>query len=116
MSARASAHPNARSGMNVETMEGRTLLSVTVSEGYPGYYEITGGESADVIDVSVDMDAEAFTLDGETYAGVAYILVDAGGGDDTIRLIASSAGYIGTSVVAGDGDDTITVNFDGSIW
>src|SRR4051812_20183579 len=102
--------------MNVETMEGRTLFSVTVSEGYPGYYEITGTDSADVIDVSVDMEAETFTLDDATYTGVAYILVDAGGGDDTIRLLASSGGYIGASVVAGDGNDTMTVNFDGSIW
>src|SRR4051794_21303976 len=102
--------------MNIETMEGRTLFSVTVSEGYPGYYDITGDASADAINVSVDMDAETFTLDDVTYTGVAFIAVDGGGGDDTISLLASSPGYIGASVDAGDGNDSVTLNFDGAIW
>jgi Ca2+-binding RTX toxin-like protein len=102
--------------MNVETMEGRTLFSVTVSQDYPGYYEITGDDSADVIDVSVDMDAQTFTLDGDTYDGVEFILVYGNGGDDTIDLHASSPGYIGTAVNGGDGRDAVTVNFDGSVW
>jgi Ca2+-binding RTX toxin-like protein len=102
--------------MNVETMEGRTLFSVTVSQDYPGYYEITGDESADTIDVAVDMNAETFSLDGATYDGVAFIIVYGGGGDDVISLIASSTGYIGAAVDAGAGSDLVTVNFDGSIW
>ena len=102
--------------MNVETMEGRTLFSVTVSEGYPGFYEVYGTSAADSIDITVDQVAETFTLDGVTYEGVAFITVFGYDGDDTISLSASSAGYIAAVVVAGDGDDDISINFDGSIW
>src|SRR5688500_19397423 len=101
--------------MIVETMEGRSLFSVTVTEGYPGFYEIHGDEADDVIDVSVDMVAETFTLDGVTYAGAAFISVMSGGGHDSISLLGSDEGYIGASVDAGDGDDSITINFDGAV-
>jgi Ca2+-binding RTX toxin-like protein len=102
--------------MIVEAMEGRTLFSVTVTEGYPGFYEIHGDDADDVIHVAVDSAAETFTLDGITYGGVAYISVFGGGGHDSISLLSSSDGYIGAGVDAGAGDDYITINFDGSVW
>jgi Ca2+-binding RTX toxin-like protein len=103
--------------MIVETMEGRTLFSVTVSEGYPGFYDIVGDDADDAIHVSVDMAAETFTLDGVTYGGVAYISVLSGGGHDSISLAGSSdEGYITAGVDAGPGDDSISINFDGSVW
>ena len=102
--------------MIVEAMEGRTLFSVSVTEGYPGFYEIHGDDADDVIDVAVDMAGETFTLDGVTYEGVAYISVFGGNGHDTISLLGSSKGYIGAGVDAGPGNDAITMNFDGAVW
>jgi Ca2+-binding RTX toxin-like protein len=101
--------------MNIETMEGRTLFSVTVSQGDPGYYAVVGTEGADDVAISVDMDNETFTLNGETYAGVATISVNTAGGDDVVSLLAWSVGYIGANVDTGDGDDIVTLNFDGAI-
>src|SRR5687767_11636665 len=112
----ARVHQNARSGMMVETMEGRTLFTATVTEGYPGFFEVRGDESADVIQIAVDQVNETFTFDDVTYTEVAYIFVNGGDGNDTITLSAADFGYIATSVVAGSGEDVVNVNFDGSIW
>lgn len=103
--------------MTVETMEGRMLYSVTVTEGYYGFYDVTGDVSADTIAITVDQNNETFTLDGNTYYGVAYIFVDAAGGADTVTATSNNPdGYIGVSVVGGDGDDDITVDFGGAVW
>lgn len=103
--------------MLLESLESRRLFSVTVTEGYPGFYEICGDEHPNVIDVSVSMNDETFTLDGVTYTGVAYILVHGYGGDDTISVISTDGpGYITGVISAGDGNDTITLNFDGGVW
>jgi hypothetical protein len=100
----------------LEAMEGRRHFSVSVTEGYPGFYDVQGDSAADTIRISVDQENETFTLDDVTYTGVAYIFVDGGDGNDIITVLASTVGYIGTSVVAGDGDDDVAVNFDGAIW
>jgi Ca2+-binding RTX toxin-like protein len=103
--------------MNVETLERRRLLSVTVSQGYPGFYEVHGDASADTIAISVSMAWGTFTLDGQQYGGVEYIAVQGYGGDDAITLSASDGfGYIAAGITGGDGSDTITLNFDGAIW
>jgi Ca2+-binding RTX toxin-like protein len=103
--------------MSIETLERRRLCSVTVTEGYPGYYEIDGDEAANDISVSVSMAGETFTLDGVTYTGVAYVTVCGKGGDDTIRLTtADGPGSIGASVSGGSGDDQVSLNFDGAVW
>jgi Ca2+-binding RTX toxin-like protein len=102
--------------MHVERLENRRLLSVTVTEGYPGFYEIWGDESANAIAVSVSMAAETFTLNGVTYSGVSYIAVYGYGGEDTISVVADGAGSIGAAVSAGDGSDDITANFSAAIW
>ncbi|MDQ3440034.1 MAG: hypothetical protein M3478_06750, partial [Planctomycetota bacterium] len=103
--------------MHMETLEVRKFLSATVIEGYPGYYEIHGDGSDDVIDVSVSQSDESFTLDGATYTGVAYISVHGYGGNDFISIRSDEGqGSIAAGVSAGDGDDTVLVNFDGAIW
>jgi len=103
--------------MRIDTLEGRRLLSVTVNEAFPGFYEVTGDAANDVISISVSQANQTFTLDDVTYTDVAYVSVYGGAGDDTIGVVsADGEGSIGTSVVGGDGNDTITVNFDGAIW
>jgi Ca2+-binding RTX toxin-like protein len=103
--------------MHIETLEGRQFLTATVVEGYPGYYEIHGDASDDVIDVSVSQSGQSFTLDGTTYSNVAYISVQGYGGDDFISIRSDEGqGSIAAGVAAGDGRDTVLVNFDGAIW
>jgi Ca2+-binding RTX toxin-like protein len=104
--------------MNVEALEGRRLFSVTVTEGYPGFYQIHGDGSANTIEVFVSQLDETFTLDGVTYGGVADITVHGYGGNDAISVAGSDneEGWIGASVSGGDGDDSITVDLDGAIW
>jgi Ca2+-binding RTX toxin-like protein len=93
------------------------LYSVTVSEGYPGVYEVDGDDSANNIQISVSMNDLTFTLDGVTYQDVMYIIVNGYGGNDTISLISPDGeGGIAAGINGGDGDDNITINFDGGVY
>jgi len=101
----------------IESLESRRLFAVTVSEAYPGYYEVYGDESDDVIDIAVSQYNESFAIGEDTYYGVCFIYVHAGAGDDAISLISEDgSGLIAASVCAGDGSDTVVLNFDGSVW
>ena len=103
--------------MRLESLESRRLFSVTVYESYPGFYQIEGDDSDEVISVSVSMNEETFTVDGGTYTGVGYIFINAHGGNDSVSVTSTDgSGYIGASILAGDGSDTVSLNFDGAIW
>ena len=99
----------------VESLEPRRLCSVTVSQGYPGYYEIDGDNGANSIVVSVNQNARTFTLNNVTYGGVAYITVKGFGGSDYVN-VAGSPGAIGCTIIEGDGNDSMSLNFDGAIY
>ena len=78
---------------------------------------LQGDNTADIISVSVSQNDYAFTLDGQSYADVSYIFVHGGGGDDQISVISlDGAGMIGASISGEEGNDTITLNFDGAVW
>ena len=100
-----------------ERLEGRRLYAVTVAQSYPGFYEVTGDDGANVINVSVSQADQTFTLDGVTYPNVSYVTVDGRGGDDQISVNAADGawGSVGAAVNGGDGNDTITMNVDGVI-
>ena len=101
----------------VESLEDRRLCSVTVDQTFTGFYEIHGTDDADTIAFSVSMNGEAFTYGDQTYTGVQFIMVYAGGGDDTVALSSSDGpGWIGATVDGGGGADTITLNFDGAVY
>ncbi|MEO6437222.1 MAG: hypothetical protein ABIP55_15885 [Tepidisphaeraceae bacterium] len=101
----------------LESLETRRLFSVIVSEAYPGFYEVHGDNDSDDISVTVSMNEESFTLEGNTYYGVGFISIHSYGGDDTVSVISvDGAGYIAAAVSSGEGDDIVTLNFDGSIW
>ena len=102
--------------MNLEILEGRRLLSVSVVEGYPGYYQVYGGEEADYIDISVSAADASFELDGVRYGGVAFISVFPGGGDDTVTVQIQGQTPIAAAIVAGAGNDTISLSGAGAIW
>jgi len=103
--------------MDAEVLESRRLFSVTVAEAYPGFFEVNGDDSADTISISVSMADAAFTLDGQTYSNVSYIIVHGYGGDDAISIMSvDGPGSIGASVDAGEGNDNITINFSGAVW
>jgi Ca2+-binding RTX toxin-like protein len=103
--------------MQLESLERRRLFSVSVTETYPGYYEVQGDEAANVISASVSQTNSTFALDGTTYTDVSYITVHGNGGDDQISLTSVDGyGYVGASVTGDDGNDQITLNFDGGVW
>ena len=102
--------------MDLEILEGRRLLSVSVVEGYPGYYEVYGDDEADHIAISVSAADASFDLDGVRYGGVAFISIFSGGGDDHVSVRIEGETHIGTSVLAGDGNDSVSVSGAGAIW
>lgn len=103
--------------MHIESLSPRRMLSVTVSEGYPGFYEVHGDENANVIEIEVSQQLGSFTLDNQTYTGVDFIAVFGYGGDDTISVLTiDGAGVIGTAISGGDGADTLSLNIDGGLW
>jgi len=99
----------------MENLETRRLCSVTVTQGYPGYYQIDGDNGANSIVVSVNQNAQTFTLNGVTYTGVSYIVVNGYGGNDHIA-VTGSPGPIGCTIRDGDGNDSVSLNFDGAIY
>ena len=102
----------------IESLEPRRLFAVVVSQGFPGFYEVTGDDADDVIAISIDQAARTFTLDGVVYGGVNAVNVYGNGGNDTITINgANGRAPIGASVLAGDGDDVVTVNNVGTaVW
>jgi Ca2+-binding RTX toxin-like protein len=101
--------------MIVEVLEHRRLRSVSVNQGYPGYYEVSGDDGPDVISIDVSAADSTFTLDGVTYGGVAYVSVFGNGGDDVIS-VAVGDGPVGTSIHAGSGNDDVTLTGGGAVW
>jgi Ca2+-binding RTX toxin-like protein len=101
--------------MNFETLERRRLLSVSVVEGYPGYYEVYGDDSADVISVQFSSIDGSFTVNGATYGGVAYVSIVGNGGDDTID-VGPAPRPVAASINGGSGNDTLLLNCAGGVW
>jgi len=103
--------------MKIESLEIRRLFTVTVTENYYGFYQVDGDSSNDTINISVSQNDQTFTLNGVTYADAYYISVFGNGGDDAISLISQDPpGNIGAGIDGGDGNDTITLNFDGAVY
>jgi Ca2+-binding RTX toxin-like protein len=102
--------------MALELLERRRLYSVSVVQGYPGYYEVYGTDDADAISISVSNTDATFTLDGAVYGGVSYVSVFAGGGNDFVSVAIDGWGPIGASVVAGGGDDNVSLVGGGAVW
>ena len=103
--------------MNLESLESRRLFDVTVTEGYPGFYEIHGTDEDDSIVVSINMAEESLTVNGTTYQSAGYAVVYGNAGNDAITVTsADGLGVIGASVMAGEGHDTVVLGVDGGIW
>jgi len=100
----------------VEDLEGRRLFSVTVTQGWTGFFTLQGTAAADNISVSVNRTAATFTVDEVTYAGVQFINVVGGDGSDNIQVVGSGSGSLAAAIDGGGGSDQISLNFDGGIW
>jgi Ca2+-binding RTX toxin-like protein len=101
----------------LEPLERRRLFTVTVTEGYPGFYEVDGDASAEFIDISVSQVNSTFTVDNVTYDEVAYLQVHGNGGGDFINVSSTDGtGSFAAVISGGEGDDYIFLNFDGGIW
>jgi len=103
--------------MDLQNLERRRFFSVTVTEGYPGFYEIDGDNSHNNIAVSVSQTDNTFTPYGVTYPDAWFISVHTGSGDDTISLTSVDGdGGVGAGIDSGGGNDTISLNFDGAVY
>lgn len=100
---------------HAQPLEPRTLHAA-VFAGIPGYYEVTGTSGDDSIAVAVDQAAGTMTLDGVTYGGVLHVTVRAGGGNDTVSVVASGTGFISAAIHGGPGQDTLTLGLPGGAW
>lgn len=98
-----------------EALESRRLFT-TVVQALPGYYEITGTDGNDVIDISVDQANSTFTLDGATYAGVLHLWVVALAGNDSVTVGGTAGGPISAVIQGGPGQDILTLNMNGAVW
>jgi Ca2+-binding RTX toxin-like protein len=101
----------------IESLETRRHFNATVTELYPGFYEVQGSDEDDGIGIEVSMNDESFTLDGNTYTGLAYLYIHGAGGNDYIDVASTDgAGSIGASITGDDGNDYISLNFGGGVW
>jgi Ca2+-binding RTX toxin-like protein len=103
--------------MLFETLEPRGMLSVTVVQGYPGFYEVHGDDEPNLINISVAMGERTFSLEGQTYNNVNFVSVWGYGGSDAI-IVSGDGPYatISAAIHGGPGDDQLALNFDGSLW
>src|SRR5947207_14243836 len=98
--------------MFLEGLEGRRLLTVTVVQGYPGFYEIYGDDSDNEITIDVNVDAHTFSIDGQSFSGLQQVAVYGLGGNDLIMVSAAPGSSISASIDGGEGDDILSLNFD----
>jgi Ca2+-binding RTX toxin-like protein len=102
--------------MFLESLEGRRLLTVTVVQGYPGFYEIFGDDSDNEITIDVNPTDQTFSIDGLAFGGAQQVAVYGRGGNDLIMVSSSLPGFaVSASIDGGDGDDIISLNFDGAV-
>jgi Ca2+-binding RTX toxin-like protein len=95
----------------VERLEFRRLFNASVTQTYPGFYQIDADAQTTSINVSVDQTAETFSLDGTTYANVQHIVINGNDAGDTITVNSNDEyGYIVADVNGGAGNDTITLS------
>ena len=102
--------------MRLETLERRRLLSVSVVQGYPGYYEVYGTDGPDSVAIAVRNSDATMTLDGVTYGGVAFVSVFTFDGDDVVSVSIEGSGPIAAGIVAGSGSDDVTLIGGGGVW
>jgi hypothetical protein len=102
----------------LETLEERRLFAVTVTEGFPGFFEVNGDDDANNIDVQVNQTDQTILVAGVgSFENVQHVTVNGYGGNDTISVTNSNgAGVIGAAVLAGAGDDSVTMDLDGGVW
>ena len=62
---RSKAHPFLERPL-VERLERRRLFAVAVTQTYPGFYEVDGDNSGNVINIAVSQASQTFTLNGAT--------------------------------------------------
>jgi len=101
--------------MFVETLESRRLCSVTVAQTFAGSYDVYGDDNDNEISIEISPDQDVFTLNGQTFGGVFQITVWGFGGNDQIMVSAPRSSFISATINAGEGDDQISLNFDGSV-
>ena len=91
----------------IELLETRRLLAFTVTQGSPGFYEVTCDAADDVVTISVDQGGHSISVNGVIYGNASFVTIYGNGGNDQISVSATGAGSIGVSIQGADGDDVI---------
>jgi hypothetical protein len=100
----------------IETLETRRHFAVSVTQGAPGFYEVTGDDADDAITIVVNQPTRTITVNGTAFSRVSFVNVYGNGGGDTIN-ISGGTGIIGVAVRGGDGDDVIALTgVGGAAW
>ena len=102
--------------LTLERLERRRLMSVNVIQGYPGYYEVYGTDGPDAVSISASNLDASMTIDGVSYGGVAFVSVFTFGGDDVVSVAIEGSGPIGAGILAGAGNDAVSLTGSGAIW
>ena len=101
----------------IERLERRALFALAVTEGFPGFYEVTGDGADDTVAIDIDQANNLFTMNGQVYGGASFVLVNVGAGNDTVHVVSFGVGFIGVSVIGEDGNDVITISgVGGAAW
>ncbi|HSZ56688.1 MAG TPA: hypothetical protein VK797_13555 [Tepidisphaeraceae bacterium] len=94
----------------IERLEHRRLFT-SVTQTYPGYYEVDADSASNVVNVAVSQANDTFTLDGVTYSNVAYITVNGNGNSDQLNVTSDNEqGPIGCAINGGGGNDSISAS------
>lgn len=100
----------------IERLESRRLFAVTVTQNYPGYYQVDSDNSTDAVAIAVSQNDQTMTVNGVTYPGVSYITVNGGTGDSAISVTSvDGQGSIGCAINGGGGNQTISTNLSAVI-
>ena len=101
----------------IESLERRRLFAVTVTEGAPGFFEVTGDGADDVVTIFIDQSAGTVRVNGDTYPNALFVNVYGNGGNDQISVSGTGGTPIGVAVQGGDGDDVLSLNgVNGAAW
>ena len=101
----------------IELLETRRLLAFTVTQGSPGFYEVTCDAADDVVTISVDQGGHSISVNGVIYGNASFVTIYGNGGNDQISVSATGAGSIGVSIQGGDGDDVLALSaIGGAAW
>jgi Ca2+-binding RTX toxin-like protein len=105
----------------IEAVESRVLFALTVTEGYPGMWEIHdsvfSNATVDVVMTDLPGEHSGMWVNNTYYSPVDHVAIFTYEGTDDVSIDASGGDpTFGASVVLGADDDTFDVNASAGVW